>query len=63
MFTDALVEMEKAMKRDKIEVNDRQVCLCDTVLKQLAMLHLLNSSQVTVSYKFSLLTGQYNFAS
>lgn len=24
--TDALVEMEKAMKRDNIEVNDRQVC-------------------------------------
>ena len=23
---DALVAMEKAMKRDKIEVNDRQVC-------------------------------------
>ena len=25
--TDALVEMEKAMKRDKIHVNDRQVCI------------------------------------
>ena len=25
-FADALVAMEKAMKRDKIEVNDRQVC-------------------------------------
>ena len=25
MATDALVSMEKAMKRDKIEVNDRQL--------------------------------------
>ena len=25
IFIDALVEMEKAMKRDRIEVNDRQV--------------------------------------
>ena len=30
--TDALVEMEKAMKRDNIVVNDRQVCVCDVLM-------------------------------
>jgi len=37
VFIDALVEMEKAMKRDRIEVNDRQVYIymydCDIVSK------------------------------
>ena len=31
-FADALVAMEKAMKRDKIEVNDRQVCFNTAIL-------------------------------
>ena len=33
-FADALVAMEKAMKRDKIEVNDRQVCFKTATLFQ-----------------------------
>ena len=33
-FADALVAMEKAMKRDKIEVNDRQVCFKTAILFQ-----------------------------
>ncbi len=33
--TDALVEMEKAMKRDNIPVNDRQVHVCDVLLNNL----------------------------
>ena len=51
--TDALVEMEKAMKRDKIHVNDRQVCIIISlyIYIVLSIVHL-HTVHLSIQYPF-----------